>query len=76
MPGQVFEANCGWQESNFERLVIKSEYEPMSYNVCNLKLIFVFQVLQVRAVDGDRGLNTPLIYSIVDGPPGDIFAIR
>jgi hypothetical protein len=33
------------------------------------------QVLQVRAVDGDRGLNTPVTYSIVDGPPGDIFAI-
>ena len=36
---------------------------------------FCFQVLQVRAVDGDRGLNTPVTYSIVDGPAGDIFAI-
>ena len=33
-----------------------------------------FQVLKVRAVDGDRGINNKISYSIVTGP-NDIFAI-
>ena len=34
-----------------------------------------FQVLRVRAVDGDRSIGNPVVYSIVSGP-GDIFAIN
>ena len=32
-------------------------------------------MLRVRAVDGDRAINNPIVYSIVSGPD-DIFAIN
>ena len=38
-------------------------------------LITIFQVLRVRAVDGDRAIGNPIVYSIVSGP-ADIFAIN
>ena len=37
-------------------------------------LFCLFQVLKVRAVDGDRGINNKISYSIIAGP-NDIFAI-
>ena len=39
-----------------------------------LSLIFCFQVLQVLAVDGDRGIDNEISYSIIHGP-SDIFGI-
>ena len=35
---------------------------------------FQSQVLRVRAVDGDRAIGHPIVYSIVSGPD-DIFSI-
>ena len=39
-----------------------------------LCLLYLFQVLQVSAVDGDRGVDNEISYSIVQGP-SDIFGI-
>ena len=35
---------------------------------------YLSQVLRVRAVDGDRAIGHPIVYSIVSGPD-DIFSI-
>ena len=39
-----------------------------------LGLLSLFQVLRVRAVDGDRAIGHPIVYSIASGPD-DIFSI-
>lgn len=43
--------------------------------VLNCRFVFfIFKVLKVRAVDGDRGINNPISYQILSGAT-DLFAI-
>ena len=66
-----FISNLPLDKTTDQQQINRKEFHD---ELASIIFFFLFQVLKVKAVDGDRGIDNKIVYSITHGPT-DLFGI-